>query len=68
MTRRAAFRQTDVSRAVRGATAAGVSIARIEVDASGKIVIIAGALAHSTVEDDYAAWKAKRDARTAEGR
>jgi hypothetical protein len=68
VTRRAAFRQTDVCRAVKGATAAGVSIARIEVDANGKIVIVAGALAQSTVEDDYVAWKAKRDARKAEGR
>jgi hypothetical protein len=36
------FRQTDVTRAVKAVTAAGVHIARIEIDKTGKIVIIAG--------------------------
>jgi hypothetical protein len=36
------FRQQDVTRAVKGVTAAGVHIARIEIDKAGKIVIIAG--------------------------
>lgn len=35
------FRQQDVTRAVRAVTAAGVGIARIEIDKTGKIVIIA---------------------------
>jgi hypothetical protein len=35
-----AFRQQDVTRAVKAVTAAGVHIARIEIDKSGKIVII----------------------------
>jgi hypothetical protein len=34
------FRQQDVTRAVRAVTAAGVHIARIEIDKAGKIVII----------------------------
>jgi hypothetical protein len=34
------FRQQDVTRAVKAVTAAGVHIARIEIDKSGKIVII----------------------------
>jgi hypothetical protein len=34
------FRQQDVTRAVKAVTAAGVNIARIEIDKSGKIVII----------------------------
>jgi len=33
-------RQLDVTRAVKAVTAAGVHIARIEIDKSGKIVII----------------------------
>ena len=35
-----AFRQQDVTRAVKAVTAAGVHIAQIEIDKSGKIVII----------------------------
>jgi hypothetical protein len=35
-----AFRQQDVTRAVKAVAAAGVHIARIEIDKAGKIVII----------------------------
>jgi hypothetical protein len=35
------FRKQDVTRAVKAVTAAGVHIARIEIDKAGKIVIIA---------------------------
>jgi hypothetical protein len=34
------FRQSDVTRAIKAAVAAGVHIARIEVDCTGKIVIV----------------------------
>ena len=34
------FRPQDVTRAVKAVTAAGVHIARVEIDISGKIVII----------------------------
>jgi hypothetical protein len=34
------FRQQDVTRAVKAITAAGVHIARVEIDKTGKIVII----------------------------
>jgi hypothetical protein len=34
------FRQQDVTKAVKAVAAAGVGIARIEIDSSGKIVII----------------------------
>ncbi len=54
-----AFRQADISRAVKGAKAAGLSIARVEIDAAGKIVIVTAAAAETT-EDAYAAWKAGR--------
>jgi hypothetical protein len=35
------FRQQDVTRAVKAVTAAGVGIARVEIDKAGKITIIA---------------------------
>jgi hypothetical protein len=34
------FRQQDVTRAFRGAKAAGVRVARVEIDRDGKIVIV----------------------------
>jgi hypothetical protein len=37
------FRQRDVTRAVKAVTAAGVGIARVEIDKEGKIAIIATA-------------------------
>ena len=38
---RCTIRQTDVTRAVKGVAAAGVHIARVEIDTAGRIVIIA---------------------------
>jgi hypothetical protein len=37
------FRQQDVTKAIRATKAAGIDIARIEIDRAGKIVIITGA-------------------------
>jgi hypothetical protein len=34
------FRQGDVTRAIRGAEAAGKTVARVEIDPNGKIVIV----------------------------
>jgi hypothetical protein len=36
------FRQRDMTRAVRAVVAAGVGVKRVEVDKSGKIVVITG--------------------------
>jgi hypothetical protein len=36
-----AFRQQDVTKAIRAVTAAGVGIAKVEIDKAGKITIIA---------------------------
>jgi hypothetical protein len=41
-------RQRDVCAAVKGALAAGVVVARVEVDNEGRIVIIAGKSSDST--------------------
>ena len=35
-------RQRDVTKAVKGVVAAGVQVARVEVDKSGKIVVVVG--------------------------
>jgi hypothetical protein len=40
--RPARFKQSDVRRAVKGATDAGLVVARVEVDLQGKIVIVSG--------------------------
>jgi hypothetical protein len=34
------FRQSDVTRAIKAAVAAGVHIARVEIDQTGKIVVV----------------------------
>jgi hypothetical protein len=47
----AIFRQGDVTRLVKAATAAGVHIARIEVDSTGKIAIVTTE-AQPAVQDD----------------
>jgi hypothetical protein len=38
----ATFKQTDLSRALKAATTAGVKVARIEIDRAGKIVLVTG--------------------------
>jgi hypothetical protein len=41
-----AFKQSDVTKAVKAVVAAGVNVARVEVDKDGRIVVIAGKPAH----------------------
>jgi hypothetical protein len=71
MTRRpSAFRQRDLTRAVKGVTAAGVGIARVEIDKAGKIIIIPGETTDQPGQpsgNDLDNWIAKRakDARQA---
>ena len=54
-------RQRDVAAAVRGAVAAGVEVARVEVDKAGRIVIVAGKPSERSASGVNAldAWMAK---------
>jgi hypothetical protein len=45
-----AFRQQDVTRAVKAVRCAGVHIARVEIDRTGKIVIIAAEVTEQSGE------------------
>lgn len=36
------FKQRDVTRALKGAVAAGIGVKRVEIDRDGKIVIVPG--------------------------
>jgi hypothetical protein len=71
MSRRpAAFRQSDLTRAVKAVTAAGGGIARVEIDKAGKIIIITGETTDQPGQasgNDLDNWIAKRakDARQA---
>jgi hypothetical protein len=53
-------RQRDVAAAVKGAVAAGLDVARVEVDKEGRIVIIAGKSGEGATEvNALDAWMAK---------
>jgi hypothetical protein len=43
-----AFRQSDITKAVKAVVAAGLAVVRVEIDSNGKIVVVAG----SPVQDD----------------
>lgn len=47
MSAAARFKEADVTRAVRGATKAGMMVGRIEIDPNGKIVILSESIAPS---------------------
>jgi hypothetical protein len=59
------FRQADVTKAIKGTVAAGVDIARIEIDAVGKIVIVPGkptglpAAPADELDRELADWEAR---------
>ncbi len=55
---RPTFRQRDVTRAVRATVAAGVVVARIEIE-DGKITVVTGNSVDSEPTDDFEKWKMK---------
>ena len=46
------FRAGDVTKAVKAVVAAGVDIARVEIDKAGKIVIVAATATGANPQDD----------------
>ena len=53
MTAPARFRQSDMKRAAAGVMAAGLPIAKIEIDPNGKIVIIPGLPTQQPGSDEW---------------
>lgn len=56
------FRQTDITRALKGVRAAGVAVGRVEISREGRIVVFAPGTepAH---ENDLDKWLQRHDAR-----
>lgn len=52
------FRQRDLTRALKGAIAAGVQIARVEIDPSGKIVLQLGGGERVEPSNEFDKWMA----------
>jgi hypothetical protein len=50
------FRQSDVTKAVKAVVAAGVEVARVEVDREGRIVVVAGKPATAQAVADQNEW------------
>lgn len=61
------FRQADVERTVKAARAAGLPIGGLEVAPDGTIRIITAEARESVPASPFDQWKAKRDARSAQG-
>ncbi len=50
------FRQRDVTKAVKAVAAAGVEIARVEIDRNGKIIVVTGKPAETTEDAQCNEW------------
>ena len=57
---RAAFRQADLTRALKAATLAGLKVQRFEVAPDGRIVVVTGPAETTATPSLLEAWKAKR--------
>jgi hypothetical protein len=59
----ATFKQADVTRAVRGAVAAGVEVAHIEISARTGNIVISTPRVPSALVAPYDVWKVESNAR-----
>ena len=64
----ARFTQSDVTRAAKGAIAAGLPVSRTEIAADGRIVIYHDSPAPADNLTAFEKWKAERKAGAAQGR
>jgi hypothetical protein len=53
------FKQSDVTKAIKGAHLAGLSVARVEIE-GGRIVVVAGAPDHGSVVPERNEWDARQ--------
>lgn len=60
--RRQIFRQADIARALKAALGVGLRVARVEIGADGKIVIVSENATPAPVgpSDDFDKWKAEQ--------
>jgi uncharacterized protein GlcG (DUF336 family) len=61
------FKQSDVTRAVKAARAAGLNVGRIEIDPSGRIVLVSQNDNAPPAETAFDQWKAWKNAHAVEG-
>lgn len=54
------MKQTDVTRAVKGARKAGLDVGKVEIDATGKIVVFAAPAVPSEPVSELDRWKRDR--------
>lgn len=53
MTQGARFKQSDLTRAVKGCEKAGLRVGRVEIDINGKIVIMSAATSPKAAGNDW---------------